>query len=102
MSETAVTWRAHVGGELVEIPATIDGVRSALACDPERLAEFEAQLGSTPAMELPAVLAAYALPQQAWDETDATIERLRAGDFSGCTPLDDLGGDTKVSDPEVA
>ncbi|MFI1888487.1 hypothetical protein [Streptomyces jumonjinensis] len=39
----AASWRAHVGGRLVEIPATIDAVREALtASDPERLAEFEA------------------------------------------------------------
>ncbi|MEO3978027.1 hypothetical protein [Streptomyces sp. CAU 1734] len=70
------TWRAHVGGRLVEIPATTDAVREALADDPERLAEFEAQLGSTPALERAALVAAYALPRQAWDEIDASIERV--------------------------
>ncbi|MCM2394313.1 hypothetical protein [Streptomyces albipurpureus] len=34
--------------------------------------------------------AAYALPRQAWDEIDASIERQRAGDFTGCTPMADL------------
>jgi hypothetical protein len=41
------------------------------------------ELGGTPALELPAFLAAYALPRKAWDEIDATIERLCAGDFTG-------------------
>ncbi|MFI5621796.1 hypothetical protein [Streptomyces sp. NPDC051567] len=105
MSEVAEpAWRAHVGGQLVEIPATIDAVCEVLASDPERLAEFEEQLGSVPALELPAFVAAYALPRQAWDEIDASIERLRAGDFSGCTALEDLdnaGGDTEVPGPGV-
>ncbi|MEU0955855.1 hypothetical protein ABZ353_26500 [Streptomyces niveus] len=55
-----------------------------------RSEEFETQLGGVPAMELPAFVAAYALPRQAWEEIDDRIERLRAGDFSGCTPLKDL------------
>ncbi|MCS0636452.1 hypothetical protein NX801_12420 [Streptomyces sp. LP05-1] len=86
------TWRAHVDGRLTEIPETIEGVRTALAPKPERLAEFEAELPRTPAPELPALVAAYALPRRAWDAIDARIERLRAGDFSGCAPLEELDG----------
>ncbi|QDY80654.1 hypothetical protein [Streptomyces qinzhouensis] len=93
------SWSTLIEGREVRIPATIDGVRQALAYDPELLTEFERELGGTPALELPAFLAAYALPRKAWDEIDATIERLRAGDFSGCTPLEDL--DDAVAGPEA-
>ncbi|MFE7129522.1 hypothetical protein ACFVIM_01535 [Streptomyces sp. NPDC057638] len=98
MDETT-SWSTLIDGQRVRIPATIDGVRQVLADDPVRLAEFERELGGTPALELPAFLAAYALPQRAWDEIDVTIERLRAGDFSGCTPLEDL--DDAVAGPEA-
>ncbi|MEU5977685.1 hypothetical protein [Streptomyces sp. NPDC047315] len=81
------------------IPATIDGARQVLADGPERLAQFEREQGGSPALELPAFLAAYVLPQQVWGEIEAAIERLRAGDFSGCTSLEDLND--AVAGPEA-
>lgn len=88
----AATWTTSIGDELVQIPATIDGVREALAHDPQRLAEFEAEIGRTAASELPQTLAAWALPPEAWAEINAQMDRLAAGDFSGCTPMEDLPG----------
>ncbi|MGW6744867.1 hypothetical protein ACWGDX_29720 [Streptomyces sp. NPDC055025] len=92
MGDSSETWTTLIGGESVEIPATIDGVRAALADEPERLAGFEAEIGRTPASELPRTLAAWALPPEAWAEIDAQFDRLAAGDFSGCTPMEDLPG----------
>ncbi|AXU16830.1 hypothetical protein [Streptomyces clavuligerus] len=86
------TWTTLVGGREVQIPATIDGVRQALAADPARLAEFEAEIGRTPAARLAQTLAMWALPVEAWAEIDAQMDRLAAGDFSGCTPMEDLPG----------
>ncbi|MFJ4769941.1 hypothetical protein ACIP88_12585 [Streptomyces uncialis] len=91
MDEKA-TWTTLIDGQEVRIPATIDGVRQALADDPARLAEFEAEIGRTPAARLAQTLAMWALPAGAWAEIDATMERLAAGDFSGCTPMEDLPG----------
>ncbi|MFE2044715.1 hypothetical protein ACFXAZ_28110 [Streptomyces sp. NPDC059477] len=86
------TWTTRVDGREVQIPATIDGVRRALAADPARLAEFETEIGRTPAAQLARTLAMWALPAEAWAEIDAAMDRLADGDFSGCTPMEDLPG----------
>ncbi|MQS37718.1 hypothetical protein [Streptomyces katsurahamanus] len=91
MSEKT-TWRTLVGGREVEIPATIDGVRQALAGESDRLAEFEAEIGRTPAVQLAQTLVMWALPPDAWAEIDTEMDRLAAGDLSGWTPMEDLPG----------
>ncbi|MCM2388940.1 hypothetical protein [Streptomyces albipurpureus] len=86
------TWTTLVDGREVQIPATIDGVRATLAGEPERLAEFEAEIGRTPAFQLAQTLATWALPAEAWSEINAEMDRLAAGDFAGCTLMEDLEG----------
>ncbi|WP_372412067.1 hypothetical protein [Streptomyces luteireticuli] len=70
------TWTTHIDGELVEIPATIDTVRTALL--KEQRVVFDAEVGSAPADQLPLVLASWALSlTSAGEEDDAVIARLR-------------------------
>ncbi|MGW6457206.1 hypothetical protein ACWF94_15020 [Streptomyces sp. NPDC055078] len=85
------TWTTRIGGEFVEIPATINGVRAALP-ESERAA-FDAEVGSTPAGQLQLVLANWSLSTTpAEDEDEAVVARLRIGDFSGCVPQDPRAG----------
>ncbi|MCS0639494.1 hypothetical protein NX801_28440 [Streptomyces sp. LP05-1] len=86
------TWTTLIDGREVSVPATIVGVREALADDPVRLVEFEAEIGRAPAARLAQTLAMWVLPAGAWAEIEASMERLAAGDFSGCTPLEELPG----------
>ncbi|MEW1654258.1 MULTISPECIES: hypothetical protein [unclassified Streptomyces] len=87
MSEiAAATWNTVIDGVLVEVPATIDGIRATLP-EADRAA-FEAEVRRTPAQELHRVLARWALPAAAEEEDDAIVARLRAGDFTGCVPQD--------------
>lgn len=86
-ADEAATWTTPIGGEPVRIPATIDGVREALGGDPQRLAEFEAEIGAAPADRLHLVVARWSLSTTAADEEDdAVVARLRVGDFTGCVP----------------
>ncbi|MCM2394404.1 hypothetical protein [Streptomyces albipurpureus] len=87
--DEAGTWTTVIGGELVEIPATIEGIRATLS--PERAAEFDLVIAHTHAAKLPQVLADWALPPEALAEEDEVIARLKAGDHSGSIPQDDLG-----------
>ncbi|MGK5545710.1 DUF721 domain-containing protein [Streptomyces sp. URMC 127] len=89
---STATWTTHIGGELVEIPATIDGIRAALPEDQQPA--FDAEIGSTPADQLQLVLASWSLSATpaAGEEDDAIIARLRAGDFIGCVPQDPEAG----------
>jgi hypothetical protein len=97
MPDTAATWTTYVHGEPVELPATIDGVRAALPEDERR--EFDAEIGRTPAPALQQVLGRWAIRthREAAEETEETIRRLQAGDFTGCVPLDldDADDDTE-------
>ncbi|PJN38689.1 hypothetical protein CG747_21580 [Streptomyces sp. CB02959] len=87
MGEIApATWTTVVDGELVEIPATIDGIHAVLP-EVDRAA-FEAEVRRTPAQDLHRVLARWALPAAAEREDDAILARLKAGDFTGCVPQD--------------
>ncbi|MFI5617616.1 hypothetical protein [Streptomyces sp. NPDC051567] len=86
----ATVWTTSVGGEPVQVPATIEGVRATLT--EERAAAFEAEIRRTPAFRLARTPTAWALPPQAWAEIDADTERVAAGDLSGCTPMEDLAG----------
>lgn len=92
---SAATWRTHIDGREVEIPATIEGIRAIV---PEGDVEkYDAQVRHTPAQDLHKVLARWALPQEAADEDDAVVARLRSGDFSGCVPQDDEHRTTGVA-----
>jgi hypothetical protein len=83
------TWTTHHNGEPVELPATIDGIRAALPA--ERRQAFLDAVYATPASELHLLLGHWALETRpdirAADE--ALMDRLAAGDFTGCVPLDD-------------
>lgn len=81
------TWTTVIGGEPVEIPATIEGIRATLS--PAQAEAFDGEIARTPAQDLHRVLARWALPPEAEAEDDAVVARLRAGDFSGCVPQDD-------------
>lgn len=84
------TWKTHHDGELVELPATIDGIRDALP--PERRPVFLHEVHAAPAGELELLLCRWALETRpdivAADE--ATFRRLEAGDFTGFTPAEEL------------
>ncbi|MEV0261475.1 hypothetical protein AB0I49_09030 [Streptomyces sp. NPDC050617] len=82
----AATWTTRVGGQPMEIPATIEGIRATLGtADAEA---YDAEIGRTPAQDLHRVLARWALPAEAEEEDDAIVARLKTGDFSGCTSQD--------------
>ncbi|MGW1974253.1 hypothetical protein [Streptomyces sp. NPDC001889] len=87
--DEAGTWTTLIGGKLVEVPATIEGIRATLS--PERAAEFDQVVARTHASKLPQVLADWALPEEALAEEDEVIARLKAGDHSDSIPQDDLG-----------
>ncbi|MBW1601414.1 hypothetical protein JJV70_04690 [Streptomyces sp. JJ66] len=76
----------YVNGQPVAVPATIAGVRAILS-DADRAA-FDAEIETTPAIQLPATLIRWALPPEAIRADDEAVARLRAGDFSGCVSLD--------------
>ncbi|MEU5547909.1 hypothetical protein AB0G85_37315 [Streptomyces sioyaensis] len=78
---SAATWTTHIDGQPVEIPATIDGIQATLD-------EADVEVRSTPVHDLHRVLARWALPEEAEDEDDAVMARLKAGDFSSCVPQD--------------
>jgi hypothetical protein len=90
---TEATWTAYVHGKPVQLPATIDGIRAKLPSD--RREAFEAEIGKTPGAELEQKLGLWALKTcpGAVEEMDDTVARLRAGDFSGVTFLDDDQGE---------
>ncbi|MFC9067950.1 MULTISPECIES: hypothetical protein [Streptomyces] len=77
------TWVTYVGGERVELPASIDGIRAALP-ETER-ADFEREVGSAAAQDLPRVLGHWALRThpEAVREMEETFAALEAGDYSG-------------------
>ncbi|WP_405642347.1 hypothetical protein [Streptomyces uncialis] len=85
------TFTTYIGdGELVVLPATIDGIRAALP--PERHAAFDTAVGTTHAEELLAVLQYWA--QETSPELRAfqysVFERLERGDDSGFIPAEEM------------
>ncbi|MFJ7420555.1 hypothetical protein ACIQXD_18385 [Streptomyces uncialis] len=74
-------WSLPLAWGQVEVPASIGGVRAVL--DEGRVAEFEAEIARTPAVDLVYAVLAWALPARAFTEDPATVARLRAGDFTG-------------------
>ncbi|SCK20679.1 MULTISPECIES: hypothetical protein [unclassified Streptomyces] len=89
MDETPERWTTTVHGQEMELPSTIADVRAALAG--EQRAAFDAEIGSTPGPDLPLRLAMWALRTVpgAVEEMDDQVDRLRSGDYSGVTVLDD-------------
>ncbi|MGW1993839.1 hypothetical protein [Embleya sp. NPDC001921] len=72
----AATFTTHIGGEMVELPASINGIRAAL---PEEWREkFDEEVGDAHARDLLLILNRWALrPTPAWDEDIAAVEALR-------------------------
>lgn len=82
------TFKTIIGGELVELPATIAGIRETLP--EERRAEFDNEVEHTPGSDLLRVLTHWALESTDAPAEDAAVfQRLEAGDFTGCVPAPD-------------
>ncbi|MGW1993377.1 hypothetical protein [Embleya sp. NPDC001921] len=72
----------HVRGKTIVLPDTLDEIRANLP--EERREEFDRVIGSTPLRQIAQVaLFDFALPDEAHEEDEEQIARLRAGDFSG-------------------
>ena len=84
------TWKTVHDGEVVELPATIDGIADALP--PERRQVFLDEVHAAPPGEIYQLLGHWALETRpdirAADEE--TMNRLAAGDFTGFTPAEEL------------
>ncbi|WP_329028383.1 hypothetical protein [Streptomyces sp. NBC_00690] len=90
MDETAPErWTTTVHDQEVELPSTIVDVRAALAED--QRAAFDTEISSTPGPDLPLRLAMWALRTipGAVEEMDDQVNRLRSGDYTGVSVLDD-------------
>ncbi|MFI1865238.1 hypothetical protein [Streptomyces jumonjinensis] len=80
--------RTIIGGETVDLPGTLEGIRDSLPED--QRADFEREIWSAPLAEVPLIAARWGRPQEAHDEDEALVQQLRAGDFRGfTTPGDD-------------
>ncbi|MCX2970107.1 hypothetical protein WDH52_19580 [Streptomyces sp. TRM70308] len=83
-SDPAPTMTTYVDGQPVAVPATIAAVRAQLgAGDRER---FDAEIERTPALQVPAVLIAWALPPEVRAADEEAFQRLARGDHSGMHP----------------
>ncbi|GCE01580.1 hypothetical protein [Embleya hyalina] len=83
----------HIGGELVELPGSLGGIRAGLPDDAAREA-FDAEIDAAPLTQVPLIAARWGLPQEAIDEDEAIFRRLEAGDHSGMIPAEELDGYT--------
>ncbi|GAA3488026.1 hypothetical protein [Streptomyces cremeus] len=82
-SEPDAVWHTVVSGRAVDLPATLPTIRAALT--PAQAADLDAEIARTPALDLPLVLARWALaPTEAAAEDEAVFARLASGDFSDC------------------
>ncbi|GAA0416931.1 hypothetical protein [Streptomyces luteireticuli] len=80
-----VTMKTVIGGELVELPGTIAGIRSAL--DEEQLRDFDKEIPHLPTAELPAALVRWALVATDADREDEELfDRLARGEDVGAVP----------------
>ncbi|MER6915144.1 hypothetical protein ABT354_25995 [Streptomyces sp. NPDC000594] len=79
--------RTRIGGRIVDLPGTLDGIRDSLPED--QRAAFDREIGSAPLLDVPLIAARWGLPQEARDEDDALADQLRTGDFTGFGQLDD-------------
>jgi hypothetical protein len=78
-----VRWHTVVSGRQVDLPATLPTIRAALTA--AQAADLDAEIARTPALDLPLVLARWALaPTDAAEEDEAVFARLATGDFSDC------------------
>ncbi|MFI5803821.1 hypothetical protein [Streptomyces sp. NPDC051561] len=78
-----VTWHTVVSGRRIDLPATLPTIRAALTA--AQAADLDAEIARTPALDLPLVLARWALaPTDAAEEDEAVFARLATGDFSDC------------------
>lgn len=79
----AITWHTVVRGRQIDLPATLPTIRAALT--PAQAADLDAEIARTPALDLPLVLARWALaPTGAAAEDEAVFARLASGDFTDC------------------
>ncbi|MEO3753594.1 hypothetical protein [Streptomyces sp. B6B3] len=90
MSDTTpATWKAYLDGEMIDLPATIDGIAASLP--QERRQTFLDEAHAAPASELQLILGHWSLETRpdirAAD--DEIFARLETGDFADCVPLDD-------------
>lgn len=85
------TLKTMIGGELVELPGTIATIRPTVPAD--RRAEFDAEVETAAADQLPAVLARWALTATNADaEDDDLFARLEAGEDIGAVAVDGQRG----------
>ncbi|WP_433546329.1 hypothetical protein ACQPZG_15365 [Streptomyces sp. CA-294286] len=92
------TWHTVVSGRRIDLPATLPTIRAALTA--AQAADLDAELARTPALDLPLVLARWALaPTEAAAEDEAVFARLASGDFSDCVAA---SGDEPRPAPEVS
>lgn len=76
------TMKTVIGGELVELPATIAGIRSAL--DEDQVPAFDREIRHLPSTQLPAALVRWALSATAADQEDEELfDRLARGEDIG-------------------
>ncbi|MEU0989196.1 hypothetical protein [Streptomyces sp. NPDC005953] len=83
----------YMEGGPVQVPATIRGVREAL---PEALRdEFIHEIENAPADQLQFTLGRWAMniPTENDAAEEALLSRVRSGDFTGVTFVEDLGDD---------
>ncbi|MFI9721857.1 hypothetical protein ACIHFE_19725 [Streptomyces sp. NPDC052396] len=79
------TLKTVIGGELVELPATIAGIRSAL--DEDRAAAFDREIRHLSTVELPVALTRWALSLTTADQEDEELfDRLQRGEDIGALP----------------
>jgi hypothetical protein len=81
----------HIGGELVELPGSLGGIRAGLPDDAAREA-FDKEISAAPIGQVAQIAARWGLPQQAIDEDEEIFRRLEAGDHSGMIPVEELDG----------
>ncbi|MFJ4688265.1 hypothetical protein [Streptomyces sp. NPDC088789] len=81
---------AYDGDQQITLPQTIGGIRQSLAAD--LVPEFDQMVTSTPAEELFAELAVWALRTRPGlvERERETCGRLEQGDFTGFTPAEDV------------
>ncbi|MFD7547368.1 hypothetical protein ACFV0R_28300 [Streptomyces sp. NPDC059578] len=84
------SFSVYDGGEEIALPATVGGIRRALAS--ELRPEFDSAVETTPAQDLYGELAAWALKTRPdlLARQEETFRRLERGDFTGFTPAEDI------------
>ncbi|MFJ8746667.1 hypothetical protein ACIRL2_45930 [Embleya sp. NPDC127516] len=78
--------RTHIGVGFVELPGSLAGIRAGLPDDETREA-FDREISQAPLEHVALIAAEWGLPQEARDEDDALIARIRAGDATAAREL---------------